>query len=149
MQEGCQIAIARHGRLAGFRSFGTVNKGQPCTDDTMFIIFSATKSISSVAMWQLLEQGKITLDQKVTEWIPEWGANGKTEITLRQVMTMTGGFPNPTTATGAIANLIRPEFMATSAARREQFAAWTLDWEVSTCNLQLLVFYGPFLRDCL
>ena len=42
---------------------------------------------------------------------------------------MRSGFPNPTAPSGAFANLIRPEFMATSAARREQFATWTLDWE--------------------
>ena len=127
--EGCQVAIARHGQLAGVRSFGTVNGGEPCTDDTMFLIFSATKSISSVAMWQLLEQGKLNLDQRVGDLIPEFAESGKHEVTIRQVMTMTAGFPNPTAPSGAVANLIRPEFMGDSASRREQFATWTLDWD--------------------
>jgi CubicO group peptidase (beta-lactamase class C family) len=37
--QGCQMAVARHGRLAAMRSFGVTESG-PVTDATMFHIFS-------------------------------------------------------------------------------------------------------------
>ena len=47
-----QIAVARHGRLAGMRSFGRVERqgvSGPATDDTLYCIFSCTKAITSAA----------------------------------------------------------------------------------------------------
>jgi CubicO group peptidase (beta-lactamase class C family) len=46
-----------------------------------------------VAILQLWEQGKLGLDDRVAEYIDEWGA-GKERCTIRHVLTHTGGFPN-------------------------------------------------------
>ena len=120
---GCQVAVARHGRLAGMATFGSTADGAPATDDTLFACFSSTKATMAVAMWQLLEEGKWALDDPVTKFVPEFGTLGKERVRMRHLVTFTGGFPNPPT------DLTDTELMGSSAARTEQFATWPLEFE--------------------
>jgi len=119
--EGCQVAIARHGRVAGRACFGTAG-GQPVTDRTLFCCFSCTKATGGIAAWQLIEEGKLSLSQKVVEFIPEFGTNGKDVVTIEQLVTFTAGFPAPAN------NLSDPQAFGTSAARCAEFAKWELAW---------------------
>ena len=120
---GCQVAVARHGRLAGMATFGSTADGAPATNDTLFACFSSTKATMAVAMWQLLEEGKWALDDPVTKFVPEFGTLGKERVRMRHLVTFTGGFPNPPT------DLTDTELMGSSAARTEQFATWPLEFE--------------------
>ena len=120
--EGCQVAIARTGRLAGRASFGS-GGGKPVTDDTLFCCFSCTKATGAVAAWQLMEEGKLSLDQKVIDFIPDFGTHGKDVVTIRQLVTFTAGFPNP-----GDGPLFGPAF-GSSAGRRAEFRKWELAWE--------------------
>ncbi len=56
---GCQIAVARGGRLAYWRSLGLMDgeRSKPVEDGTIWRIYSMTKPITSVALMQLYEQG--------------------------------------------------------------------------------------------
>lgn len=119
--QGCQVAVCRHGRLAGCASFGTTNAGD-VSDDTLFYCFSSTKATGAVAAWQLLEAGLLDLDEKIADIIPEFGSHGKDVVTVRQLVTFTAGFPAPSD------NLVDPLFH-TSAARCAEFAKWELAWE--------------------
>ena len=81
------MAIARHGRLAGFRTFGRAVQGgqeQTATNETLYMIYSATKGIVGAAVWTLFEDGLLRLDEKVSEIIPEFGTNDKERITVEQ-----------------------------------------------------------------
>lgn len=118
-----QIAIARNGKLAGARTYGSVNSGgaeTPATDQTLYTIFSCTKAIVGAAVWTLFEDGLLKLDEKVIDIIPEFNTNGKEVITVEQVLTHTSGFP------------LAP-FRATDWDDRERrlqrFAQWRLNWE--------------------
>src|SRR5262249_61374052 len=60
--KSAQVAVARHGRLAGGRTFGTVrhNGGQDevlATNDTLYTIFSSTKAIVDAPTWTGGEDG--------------------------------------------------------------------------------------------
>jgi CubicO group peptidase (beta-lactamase class C family) len=121
--EACQVAVARHGRLAGIATFGALPDGSPATDDTLFCCFSSTKATMAVAMWQLLEAGLWELSDPVCKFIPEFGTLGKERVLMRHLVTFTGGFPNPPS------DLISPEKMGSSAARSAEFATWPLEWE--------------------
>ena len=123
--EGCQVAIARHGRVAGSASFGS-GGGRPVTDSTLFCCFSCTKATGAVAAWQLIDEGKISLDARVVDYIPEFATNGKEVVTIKQLVTFTAGFPNPK---GSTANLAKPAAFSTSAARCAEFEQWELEWE--------------------
>ncbi|MSP01400.1 MAG: class A beta-lactamase-related serine hydrolase [Acetobacteraceae bacterium] len=94
---GAQIALARHGKLAMFRTYGdakTDGGKQPATNETLFLLFSQTKVLTSSALWTLVEEGKLSFMDKVTEFLPEFAARGKADITLEQVMSHRGGFPS-------------------------------------------------------
>jgi len=111
---GAQIALARHGKLALFRSYGIRKKfeyttftprnrsfgvaeaksGEPATDDTLFLLFSQTKVLTSGAVWTLIEEGKLSFMDRIADHLPEFAQRGKGEITLHQVMTHQGGFPS-------------------------------------------------------
>ena len=94
---GAQIALARNGRLALFRSYGdarTEPQTMPAADDTLFLLFSQTKVLTSCAVWTLIEEGRLSFMDRVADHLPEFAARGKGEITLHQVMTHQGGFPS-------------------------------------------------------
>jgi CubicO group peptidase (beta-lactamase class C family) len=71
---GCQVAVARHGHLAYFRSFGLMDRERekPVTDDTIWRIFSMTKPFTGVALMSLYEHGQFQLSDPVARFIPEW-----------------------------------------------------------------------------
>ena len=71
---GCQVAVARHGRLAYFKSFGRmdIERNRPMADDAIFRIYSMSKPITSVALMTLFERGFFQLDDPVSRYIPEW-----------------------------------------------------------------------------
>ena len=94
---GAQIALARHGRLALARAFGQARIGSAARatmNDDLFLLRSQTKIITTAAVWQLVEQGALRFDAAVSEYVPEFAHNGKGAITLFQVLTHQGGYPN-------------------------------------------------------
>ncbi len=71
---GCQVAVARHGHLAYFRSLGHMDRegGKAMTDDAIFRIYSMTKPITSVALMSLYERGYFQLNDPVSRFFPSW-----------------------------------------------------------------------------
>ncbi len=71
---GCQVAVARHGHLAYFRSFGQMDRerGKAMADDTIFRIYSMSKPITGVALMTLFERGYFQLNDPVSRFFPEW-----------------------------------------------------------------------------
>jgi CubicO group peptidase (beta-lactamase class C family) len=71
---GCQVAVARHGHVGYFRSFGLMDRErqQPVRDDTIWRIFSMTKPITGVALMSLYEQGRFQLNDPIARYIPAW-----------------------------------------------------------------------------
>ncbi len=75
-----QVAVAREGKIAAMRTFGRVtHEGRPAdaTNDTLYVVFSSTKAITSAAGWLLIEAGKLDLAEPVADIIPEFRSNGK------------------------------------------------------------------------
>jgi CubicO group peptidase (beta-lactamase class C family) len=66
------VLIVRNGKMVMFESFGFRDKETkaPMTNDTIFRIASMTKPIVSVAAMILMEEGKITLADPVSRYIP-------------------------------------------------------------------------------
>ena len=83
-----QVAVARNGQLALYETFGAAN------DESLFCIFSATKAITSSAVWMLLEEEKLSLSERVADIIPAFGSNGKEAVTVEHLLTHTAGFPD-------------------------------------------------------
>lgn len=91
---GGSVVIAWKGEIVYERDYGFANKKRqlPITADTYFKIASVTKMISAIGMMQLVEQGKINLDQDISEYFGYKIANPyypRIPITLRQCMSHT------------------------------------------------------------
>jgi len=71
---GCQVAVARHGHVGYFRSFGVRDRERsaPVAEDTIWRIYSMTKPITGVALMSLYERGMFQLSDPVSRFIPEW-----------------------------------------------------------------------------
>ena len=92
------------GEIVHFKAYGykDLETQAPMATDTIFRIYSMTKPVVSVAIMQLVEQGKIQLDSPITDYIPEFkqlkvyvDGNYQTPrepITLKHLLTHTAGF---------------------------------------------------------
>lgn len=60
--------------------------------DSLLHWFSATKPLAAVAVGQLWERGGLSVDDRVSTYIPEFATAEKDDITLRHLLTHTGGF---------------------------------------------------------
>ncbi|MEK7687205.1 MAG: serine hydrolase domain-containing protein, partial [Pseudomonadota bacterium] len=91
---GCQIALARHGKLGLFKSFGkaaTEPAPRAAADDTLWLLYSNTKVVTAVALWALAEQGLFSFSDKIADHVPEFARNAKGNITVLQVITHQAG----------------------------------------------------------
>lgn len=73
-------------------ALGESRPGTPMTPDTLTLWLSAGKPITAVAIAQLVERGQLTFEDLVARHIPEFGAAGKQDITIRHLLTHTAGF---------------------------------------------------------
>ncbi|KAA1425018.1 serine hydrolase [Mumia zhuanghuii] len=63
----------------------------PMTEDTLFDLASVTKLFTVVVALQLVDQGRVDLDTPVAHYLPEFAQNGKSEVTVRHLLTHTSG----------------------------------------------------------
>lgn len=71
---------------------GTREDGTPLQSSDLLLWMSACKPVGAVAALQLIERGQLQLDRPLAEYLPEFGAAGKHLLTLRHILTHTGGF---------------------------------------------------------
>ena len=123
---GAQIALARHGQLALYRSYGdakTEAARAATAEDTLFLLFSQTKVLTSAAVWTLIEEGRLSFMDRIADHLPEFAQRGKGEITLHQVMSHQGGFPS-----GDVSR----ETWTDHARMRAEVCDFSLDWTPGT-----------------
>ena len=104
--------VLRDGKLVHHEAVGMADreKGKRMEKDSLFWIASMTKSISVTAVMILVDEGKLSLDEPTSKWLPELrkvklasGGPPKREITLRDLMSHTAGihFPERKPSDGA------------------------------------------------
>ncbi len=122
----CQIAVARRGRLAGMRSFGRVTcegRPRPASNDTLYVVSSCSKAVTSAAAWLLVQEGKLDLEERVCDVVPEITGNRIEAERVEQLFTHTAGFPHAP----------HPQREWHDHERRlERFRTWRLNWEPGT-----------------
>ncbi|MGD0456636.1 MAG: exo-beta-N-acetylmuramidase NamZ domain-containing protein [Terriglobia bacterium] len=94
---GAVVVIGHEGRVIYRKAFGhraLVPEELPMTVHTIFDLASLTKVVATTtAIMQLVEQGKIVLSAPVADYWPEFKANGKEDISVRELMTHYSGLP--------------------------------------------------------
>jgi NADH:ubiquinone reductase (H+-translocating) len=94
---GVSVAIVAGDRVAYLKGFGRADaSGRPVTPQTPFLIGSVTKSMTALAVLQLVDEGKVDLDAPVQRYIPWFRAAdsiASARITVRHLLTMSSGLP--------------------------------------------------------
>jgi CubicO group peptidase (beta-lactamase class C family) len=89
---GAQIYASISGRIVADAAWGFAKPGVAMTPFTVMRWLSSGKPATAVAIGQLWERGLLDLDDSVARHIPEFAAEGKQNVTLRHLLTHTGGF---------------------------------------------------------
>jgi len=89
---GAQAYASVDGETRLDLAVGEARKGAPMQRETLVLWLSACKPVTAVAVAQQIEAGRLELDRPVAADIPEFGPHDKDSITLRHVLTHTGGF---------------------------------------------------------
>jgi CubicO group peptidase (beta-lactamase class C family) len=107
---GAVSLVARNGKLVEWRAYGHSDLGrhEPMRKDAIFRIYSMTKTVTSVAVMMLVEEGRITLDDPVSRYLPGFDhpqvlVGGTADepklrpadkpVTLHALLTHTAGYP--------------------------------------------------------
>jgi uncharacterized protein YbbC (DUF1343 family) len=100
---GAVLVVGHHGKVVHRRAYGwrSLEPAQErMTLDTVFDMASLTKPLmTATAVMQLYEQGKIGPNDPASRYLPEFGANGKQDITIRQLLAHYSGLPPDLTLT--------------------------------------------------
>ncbi|HEY5773528.1 MAG TPA: serine hydrolase domain-containing protein [Chitinophagaceae bacterium] len=115
---GAVVIIVKDNQVAYYKGLGYSNLSnkRPMKADAIFRIMSQTKAITSLGIMQLFEQGKLGLDQNISDFIPEFKnpkliksfnrvdssfttTPAKREITFRDLLTHTSGIDYPAIGT--------------------------------------------------
>ena len=89
---GASIAVVRDGRIAYVHAYGlaAIEPSTPATTEMRYSIGSISKQFTAAAILLLAEDRKLSLDDKVSKWLPE--LTRANEVTLRQLLSMTAGY---------------------------------------------------------
>jgi len=90
---GAAVSIWQNGEpiLDLHGGFRDRKREQPWNDDTITLVWSATKGIGSACLLHLLQENKIKIERRVSEFWPEFGQNGKIDITLAHLLSHSAG----------------------------------------------------------
>ena len=89
---GAAVALIERGRITFQRTYGLANleTRERVTERTNFRLASLTKPFTALAVMQLISDGRLTLDQRVADVLPEFPAYGR-DIRIRHLLTHTSG----------------------------------------------------------
>ncbi|MDE1175237.1 MAG: sodium/solute symporter [Edaphobacter sp.] len=100
---GAVIVVGHDGKVLFHQAYGNrkiegepspdgSTAAEPMTEDTVFDMASLTKCLATTtAMMQLYDEGKYQFDDPVAKYLPEFAANGKEHVTIRELLTHYSG----------------------------------------------------------
>ncbi|MVM31359.1 serine hydrolase [Spirosoma sp. HMF4905] len=90
---GLAIAIVHNDRVLLSKGYGVTSAKTPVTAHTPFAIASLSKAFTAMAIMQLVDAGRISLDAPVVQYIPSFATEDKRgkSITIRQLLHQTSG----------------------------------------------------------
>ncbi len=96
---GASVLVVTNGRVAAHHEYGAADRvlGQRVDTNTIYHWASITKTLTAIGILQLRDRGRLSLDDRVTKWIPElrqvhdsFGAID--DITIRMLLSHSAGF---------------------------------------------------------
>ncbi|WP_020532194.1 glycoside hydrolase family 3 N-terminal domain-containing protein [Flexithrix dorotheae] len=158
---GCQVLVAKEGKIIFNRSYGyhTYSNKEQVTNSSIFDLASLTKVLSTLQAVMLLEeQGKINLEGKLSDYLPELEGTNKANIILKQVLTHQAGLKAfiPFWEKMKIDNQHNPAYLSTTPSEKysiqitpDLFALSTIEdsvwkWTVETDLARKRYRYRPY-----
>jgi D-alanyl-D-alanine carboxypeptidase len=98
---GLSVIVVKDGKVVYNKAFGYADSPRKikATPETIYHWWSMTKIPTAIAIMQLQEQGKLTLDDEVTKHLPwfdvKYPSNASPKITIRHLLQHTAGLKNP------------------------------------------------------
>jgi len=91
-ETGCAALVAIKGQIVYKKAFGMANLelNVPMQSDMVFRVGSITKQFTAIAILQLMEQGKLSLQDEITKYIPDYPTQAY-KITIEHLLTHTSG----------------------------------------------------------
>jgi CubicO group peptidase (beta-lactamase class C family) len=90
------VCVARRGVIALHEAFGVLGPEEddsPLARDSIFPIASVTKPLTAALVMQLVEDGLLSLNRPVVNYLPELSGPGVEEVLLHHLLTHTSGYP--------------------------------------------------------
>ena len=124
--------VAENGKVIYKGGFGLANMewNIPNTPDTKFRLGSITKQFTAMLTLQLVEQGKIKLDGKISDYLPDYRKDIGDKVTIHHLLTHTSGIPSYTSQPGFFANVSRNPYKVVDFVK--QYASGNLEFEPGT-----------------
>jgi len=96
-EPGATVLVAKNGKVVYRKAFGMANLelNVPMKPEMVFEIGSITKQFTAVAVLMLMEQGKLSLNDDITKFIPDYPTQGH-KITIHHLLTHTSGIKSYT-----------------------------------------------------
>lgn len=94
-EDGLQVAVLHDGRVVvdAVAGLADARTEEPVAPDTLFFAASTGKGVATSVAHVLVERGELSYDQRVADVWPEFGAHGKDDVTLRDVLLHAAGVP--------------------------------------------------------
>lgn len=92
--QGLVALVARHGQIVFYEGFGRQlpdRHSPPVALDSIFPMASITKIFTTTAVMLLVEEGRVGLNRRVREYVPEFAGEGKDAVLVRHLLTHTSG----------------------------------------------------------
>lgn len=95
-QPGACVIVVKDGKICYDKSFGLadMSKATPITDSTSFNICSVSKQFTAAGILLLAEQGRLSVNDSVSKYFPEFKASFFNHITLSHLLSHTSGIPD-------------------------------------------------------
>ena len=115
MHPGVSLVVRRQGQVVLKRAIGYAKGGGPgdvdqklvpMTPDTPVCLFSASKAMAAMTVHLLSERNELSLLDPVSHYVPEFGQNGKRDITIYQLLCHKAGIPSIPTEGLDVAELL-------------------------------------------
>jgi CubicO group peptidase (beta-lactamase class C family) len=121
--------VADNGKVIYKKGLGLANMEWdiPNTPDTKFRLGSITKQFTATLILQLVEQGKIKLDGKLIDYLPDYRKDTGAKVTIHNLLSHTSGIPNYTALPGFFQNVSRNPYTVDDFIKK--YASGDLEFE--------------------
>ena len=92
---GASVAVSQEGEMVVdlWAGYADAAKSRPWQEDTIVLVFSTTKVMTTLCALMLIDRGELDIDSPVARYWPEFAQNGKDKVLVRHLFNHSAGIP--------------------------------------------------------